>query len=175
MLLLLGIWLGERVLGGKIWRWITMMLLLGGVMFATQRMTYPCSAHIEWPRTQPKNLWEQAFLWIRWNTPKDAFFATNPHYIQADGEDAQCFRAIAERNALPDYSKDGGEASITLSLTEQWMQGQVAQTGLDEESDTVREKKLKTLDVKWAVLRANSVTGWSCPYSNQLVKVCQLP
>ena len=50
------------------------------------------------------------------------------HYITSPGEDAQSFRAIAERSAMPDYSKDGGEASIMPGLTSAWMSGVVAQT-----------------------------------------------
>ena len=72
----------------------------------------------------------QAFLWIRGNTPKDALFALDADYINAPGEDAQSFRAIAERSALPDYSKDGGEASIAPDLTAAWSIGQAAQRGL---------------------------------------------
>ena len=34
--------------------------------------------------------------------------ALDAQYITKPGEDAQGFRAIAERSALPDYSKDGG-------------------------------------------------------------------
>ena len=114
-------------------------------------------------------------MWIRANTPKDALFAMNANYIQADGEDAQCFRAIAERDTLPDYSKDGGEASVMPSLTDAWVQGQAAQAGIDDESDGEREAKLKGLGVGWVVLEARSGTGWECPYANGLVKVCRLP
>ena len=175
MIVLLGIWVGENLLGSRAWRWAAMMLVLGGVMFGVQSTTYPGSAHIEWPGVQSRNLWQQAFVWVRENTPKDALFAMDPHYIQADGEDAQCFRAFAERDALPDYSKDGGEASITPSLTEQWMQGQSAQLNIEDENDIARIWALKPLGVEWVVLRAGSATEWSCPYRNELVKVCKLP
>jgi hypothetical protein len=174
MILLLGISLGERLLSGKLWRWAAMLCLLGGTMFFVQRNIYPASTHFEWPGAAPQNSWEQAFLWIRTNTPKDALFAMNPHYIQADGEDAQSFRAIAERNALPDYSKDGGEAAITPSLTDQWVAGQRAQAGIEDENDETRYAKLQPLGVDWVILQAGSVTAWDCPYRNPLVKVCLL-
>ena len=79
-----------------------------------------------------RNLWVQAFVWIRGNTPKDALFALDADYINAAGEDAQCFRAIAERSALPDYSKDGGEASIAPELADAWAIGQAAQQRLSD-------------------------------------------
>jgi hypothetical protein len=95
-------------------------------------------------------------------------------YVNTDGEDAQTFRAIALRSSLPDYSKDGGEASITPSLARAWAEGQAAQGDLDGESDAVRAAKLKPYGVSWLVLGRGTVTGWDCPYANEAVKVCRL-
>ena len=175
MILLLGAWVGERWLARRIWRWAAMLAVLGGAMFFVQRETYPASSHIELPRSAPSNPWSQAFVWIRENTAKDAVFALDSHYITRDGEDAQGFRGIAERNALPDYSKDGGEASITPALAAAWADGQAAQGGLNAESDGIREAKLKPLGVGWVVLDRGSTTAWMCPFVNQTVKVCRLP
>jgi hypothetical protein len=176
MILLLGAWLGERLLKAHAWRWAAMLALLGGAMFFAQRDTYANSAHIEWPWTQPSNPWQQAFVWAREHTPQSALFALDAHYItQGRHEDAQCFRAIAERSSLPDYSKDGGEASITPDLTEPWITGQQAQTGLESDPDADRLKKLLPLGVSWIVLETPSQTSWRCPYANATVKVCQLP
>ncbi len=176
MILLLGAWLGERVLKAIPLRWAALLLVMGPLLFYAQFETYPNSGHIEWPWTQPVNQWEQAFLWVRDHTAKDALFALDAHYItQGKHEDAQCFRAIAERSALPDYSKDGGEASITPALTEPWIIGQTAQSNLETESDQQRAAKLKPLGVSWIVLQTPSMTGWTCPYTNTVVKVCRLP
>jgi len=175
MILLLGAWLGEHWLGRHRWRWALTMAALGGVMFAAQRATYPASGHFEWPGIAPRNPWSQAFLWIRGNTPKDALFALDSHYITRPGEDAQGFRGSAERSILPDYSKDGGEASITPALAAAWTAGQAPQNALDAESDAIREAKLKPLGVSWAVLDRNTATAWTCPYQNAAVKVCRLP
>jgi hypothetical protein len=174
MILLLGIQLGERLLEGKPWRWGWMPLLAIPLFFAG-RITYPSSAHIELPDRTPPNYWQQAFLWIRANTPTDALFAMNPSYIQVRGEDAQSFRAIAERNALPDYSKDGGVASIMPALADAWVSGQIAQASIDSESDAQRALALKPLGVTWVILSAESVTLWHCPYRNIAAKVCILP
>ncbi len=175
MILLLGAWVGDRWLKLSVWRWGLMMTILGGVMFVAQRNTYPASAHFEWPGVSPQNQWSQAFLWIRANTPKDALFAIDAHYITREGEDAQSFRAIAERSVLPDYSKDGGETSITPDLADAWVEGQTAQADLDGEADALRRQKLKPIGVTWVVLPNTSATAWVCPYKNTTAKVCQLP
>lgn len=176
MILLLGAWLGEFILGRQPWRWALLLASMGGILFFVQRDTFPTSAHLEWPWNQSTNPWEQAFLWARENTPVDALFALDAHYItQGHHEDAQCFRAIAERSALPDYSKDGGEASITPSLTADWSAGEGAQEALESESDDARLQHLKPLHVGWIVLEQASRTRWACPYANATVKVCRLP
>ena len=175
MIVLLGSWLGRTMLRERPWRWALVLLLLGMTMRAVQRSIYPNSAHIEYPGAAPANAWERAFLWVRTNTPQDALFALDARYItRGHGEDAQCFRAIAERSALPDYSKDGGEASITPELTGAWMQGQTAQTNLEAESDADRLAALHPLDVTWIVLERSSPTAFACPYRNERVKVCRL-
>ena len=57
MIILLGVWLGERVLTDKVWRWVAMLVVLGGTMFFVQRSIYPASAHVEWPGSSPRNEW----------------------------------------------------------------------------------------------------------------------
>ena len=176
MTLLLGAWLGEHWLGTRALRWCGMVAVAGGALLVAERRTYPSSAHLELPWAMPANGWEQGFVWARDHTPKDALFALDARYItRGKGEDAQGFRAIAERDALADYSKDGGEAAITPRLTAAWVQGQAAQAGLEQESDAAREAALRPLGVSWVVLGTDSVTGWECPYANDSVKVCRLP
>jgi hypothetical protein len=174
-LLMLGAWLGERWLNRHIGRWLLALAVLGGAMFCVQRNIYPASQHFEWPGQTPRNPWMQAFVWVRDNTPKDAFFALDAHYITQDGEDAQGFRGIAQRSALPDYSKDGGEASITPALAEAWFAGQAAQNRLSEEDDRARIAILRPLGVGWVVLQQAAPTRWPCPYRNRAAKVCRLP
>jgi hypothetical protein len=173
MALLLGAWIGERVLRRKAWRWVIALALLGGTMFAASRAAYPDSRHVEAPWAEAQNPWVRAFLWIRANTPKDALFALDADYINAAGEDAQCFRAIAERSALADYSKDGGEASIAPALTEEWVREQAAQRGLSA-LGAQQLSGLRSLGVSWVVLDTGVATGFECPYRNEAVEVCQL-
>jgi hypothetical protein len=145
-------------------------------MFGVQRSSFPASPHIELPgRTSANgNPWVQAFLWARSNTPRDALFALDAKYVNADGEDAQTFRAIALRSALPDYSKDGGEASITPALAPAWEQAARAQQNLSQLPDSVRDARLMPLGATWMVLGASAQTLHDCPYANGTVKICRL-
>ena len=144
-------------------------------MLYAERQTFPRSTHIELPGATAGNDWERAFLWIKQNTPVAARFAMNPRYITEPGEDAQSFRAIAERSALPDYSKDGGEAAITPPLAYEWMKSVASQADLDDVTDAERLAILKPLGVDWVVLRQDARTGFACGYSGVAVKVCRLP
>lgn len=175
MILAVGAALAERVLQRRFVRWAAAFTLLAGIMFSAERQTFPNSAHLEMPWTTPHNQWEQAFVWIRHNMPKTALFALDAHYITSAGEDAQCFRAIAERSALPDYSKDGGEVSVTPGLASAWESGESAQERISSESDVQRMAALKPLGVNWMVLEKQAKTGVDCPYANATVKVCRLP
>ena len=174
MIVLLGAWLGERIVADNPWRWGVLLASLGALMFMVQRQTFPASQHFEAPWRAPSNPWEQAFVWARDHTPTGAVFALDAHYITREGEDAQCFRPIAERSALPDYSKDGGEASITPGLTDAWLDGMNAQSGLEQVSDADRAARIIPLGVTWIILEQSSKTAWTCPYSNATVKVCRV-
>jgi hypothetical protein len=165
---------------------IAMFALSGIALFSAQRATFPASQHVEWPFAKPVNPWSRAFLWARHNTPRDALFALDPDYITTDGEDAQTFRAMSLRSAIPDFSKDGGEASITTSLAPVWQQSLAAQSAtqagtrlttkasLSHQDDTTRESHLRPLGVTWVVLHADALTAHPCPYNNSVVKVCHI-
>jgi uncharacterized membrane protein YfcA len=175
--LTLGATLGERLLKRNARRWAATMLLLGVISFSAARSAFPNSNHLELPGLAPRNLWAQAFLWVRDNTPKDALFALDADYINAPGEDAQCFRAIAQRSALADYSKDGGEASIAPVLTANWVRDQAAQQALSAPAtiDAQRLAALRPLGVTWLLLQSAAATQLQCPYANSAVRVCRLP
>ncbi|GGA77655.1 hypothetical protein GCM10011507_31110 [Edaphobacter acidisoli] len=179
MILLLGAAAAKWMLRRHAVRWTAALAVLGGLMTFAEWQTFPDSAHLELPGMRhgsaAENQWEQAFQWIKLNTPKNALFALDAHYISEPGEDAQCFRALAERSALPDYSKDGGEVSITPALAPAWAAGEGAQKGLSKETDARRIAALAPLGVDWVVLDRNAATGFSCGFENGAVKVCQLP
>ncbi len=179
MILVVGATLAERFLQRSAARWVVAFSLLAGVMVLVERQTYPESGRLELQgviqSSRPKNSWEQAFVWISRNTPKDALFALDSHYINLRGEDAQGFRAIAERSVLPDYSKDGGVVANKPALTDEWMQGQATQEDLNTETDAKRIGVLRPLGVGWVVLDRGAATGFRCDYANSVVKVCRLP
>lgn len=179
MILFVGAGAAQYVLKRNTLRWIGAFSVLAAVMFFAERKTFPASAHLEFPgeliRGETKNPWLRAFLWIRSNTPKDALLALDADYIEKPSEDAQCFRAVAERSALPDYSKDGGEASITPSLTTEWTAGETAQVRLSAKTDEERINGLRPLGVDWVVLEKGAVTDFTCDYANEAVKVCRMP
>jgi hypothetical protein len=100
----------EYFLKNRRWRWAVLFLPLCAGMFIAQRSLFAASDHIEWPWAKPKNQWEQAFLWIRSNTPNDAVFAIDPVYIRIPGEDTVAFRPVAERSSIADGYKDSGNS-----------------------------------------------------------------
>lgn len=179
MILLLGAAGAEWALKRRPLRWAVALAALGGMMMFAEWQTFPDSAHLELPSARhgsaAENQWEQAFQWIRANTPKNALFALDANYISKPGEDAQCFRAMTERSVLPDYSKDGGEVSITPALAPLWAWGESAQKGLSAETDARRLQALAPLGVDWVVLDRKAATGFSCGFENGVVKVCRLP
>jgi hypothetical protein len=149
-------------------------LLLAGVFFAGQRLTYPESNHVEWPGLTPRNQWQQAFLWIRSKTPADAVFALDNDYIESPGEDALGFRATAERSAVADWFKDGGIASNFPQAAIPWWQGSQATEKLNSATDRERLARLQPLDVTWIVLPDQASTHFPCPFTNARVRVCRL-
>lgn len=175
------------LLGGKIGafvrdaRSLRAVPVLGGLaiaacaLFLMQRSLYESSDHIELPNRVPRNAWQQAFLWVREHTPGDAVVAMDAHYISAPGEDAQSFRATAQRSSLPDWSKDGGVASVFVALAPEWQRGERAQEGLDRMDDAARLVQLRGSGADWIVLSADARTGLVCPYRNPVAKVCELP
>jgi hypothetical protein len=175
MILTIGAFLGNRLLRRSAPRWMVTFAVLAIIMLCAERYTFPGSAHFESPGHPSRNGWVRAFEWIRVSTPVDALFALDAHYITQPGEDAQTFRAIAERSVIADYSKDGGETSITPALTALWFTGQDAQTGLNTSTDANRIAALQPLGVSWIVLPSNAPTNFPCDYADATVKVCRLP
>jgi hypothetical protein len=156
---------------------VALILLTGALcMFVAERSQFPASSHIElpWRLQQNPNPWVRAFLWCRDNTPQNALFALDANYITVPGEDAQTFRAIAQRSVLPDFSKDGGEAAITPRLADEWSAGSNAQLNLDQQTASQLREHLAPYSVDWVILRSDSPAALRCPYDNNLLRVCKL-
>ncbi len=151
-----------------------MLVAVASLMILVQKQVYTASAHTEWPFAAPRNPWQQAFLWIRWNTPPDAVFALDSDYTKVDSEDTQGFRATAVRSALVDELKDGGVVAIFPTLSPRWKSQRDLEMGLDRVSDQERVMRLRPVGVTWVLLGAGAVTRLDCPYRNSAVAVCKL-
>jgi hypothetical protein len=174
MILGLGAAFERYVVRRRNWLWIATMASFGGMMFFVQTQTYPHSAHVELPGRNLANGWEQAFLWIHDRVPSDAPVAIDSHYTSDEEEDTQNFQAIAERSSIPDYSKDGGVASITPSLVQEWLHAQSISMGLDHLTDAERKARVRSEAIHWIVLPAPAPTSFTCPYANPTAKVCRI-
>jgi hypothetical protein len=175
MFVVIGGLLGEYVLREHWWRWLVLFLPLGAGMFYSQRVLFSDTAHIEWPGAKPKNPWEQAFLWIRDNTPPDAVFALDPYYMQIRGEDEIGFRCMAERSRLADGVKDNGVVSMFPALADEWWTQVEAQSPWEDfqREDFLRLKRKYGAD--WVVVLQPGAAGMDCVFQNSAVRVCRLP
>jgi hypothetical protein len=165
--------LAEYVLKAKLWRWLTVFVPLCAGMFYAQRDLFPATAHVEWPGRKSANEWMQAFLWIRDNTPRNAYFALDPDHMRLPREDQQGFRAIAERSRLADRVKD---SAVTMFP-------ELAPAWLEQVNSVARWKSFGANDfdllrqqygVDWVVVKQPGVAGLECPYRNAEVLVCRV-
>jgi hypothetical protein len=173
--LLLGSLLGKYALRRRWWAWSGCFAAIAALMFSVQICTYPELAHVEWPWNQSRNPWAQAFLWIRSNTPDDAYFALDPHYQSLPQEDTLGFRAMAQRSVLPDWNKDGGVAAIDPAIAPEWWKEVATTKDFPKWTDRQRIQTLTLYGVNWIVLSSSTATQFSCPYVNSAVRICHLP
>lgn len=174
MLMAIGGFVAEYILKDRTWRWLLLLLPLCGGMFAAQRQLFSSTAHIECPRAAPKNQWEQAFLWIRQNTPSDARFAIDPFYMDASGEDRIGFRALAERSRLADANKDSGAVAMFPPLAEEWWEQLQAQKNWQHFTGADFLRLHENYQVGWIVLQTPNALALPCLYRNSAVSVCQI-
>ena len=182
MLLIGGGLLGEFFLRRVVWRWLVVFAAIAIGMYLGERALFPASPHIEWPAHEPQNDWVKAFVWIRDNTPNDAYFVLNPHYIRDQGDDARGFRAWARRSRMADWEKDGGVACLVPSVASRWQKEVHARDNWDRfvSSDFARLKG--EFGVDWAVWEKPSIGGrpgpppeiLDCPYQNPSLYVCRI-
>ena len=166
--------LGEYVLRARIWRWLALFVPLSLSMYFAQRQLFPATTHIEWPWAQPRNAWEQAFVWIRTNTPTAAFFALNPQHMDLPGEDEIGFRACAERSMLADAVKDKGASTMFPLLTVKWLEQVQEQRGWEHFGKRDFQRLHQRYGVNWVVLEQPDPAGMECPYQNAAVRVCRI-
>jgi hypothetical protein len=152
---------------------IAILCLVVLAMFLAERATWPGSDRIEWPNAIPSNPYQQAFLWIRANTPPNAVFAFNPQLVYRQGEDEQGFRALAERDHLAD-DKDAGIVAVVPSLADRWAAQRNADAAVEIMTDAQRQATLTPLGVTWLVLAPETPTNLTCPWRNHAVKICRM-
>ncbi len=175
MFVVVGGFVGEYFLQGRVWRWLLLFVPLSMGMFFAQRSLFPASPHVEWPGVAPRNSWAQAFVWIRQNTPTDAVFALDPDYMHVAGEDEIGFRCLAQRSRLADAVKDNGVVSMFPPLAEEWWEQVQAQT-LWRNFQLQDFLRLKNhYGVSWVVLQQPGVARLDCLFQNAAVRVCRIP
>jgi hypothetical protein len=154
--------------------WAAMILPLAVLMFFVQRQTYASSQHIELPGAISSNAWLEAFDWIRLNTPVNSFFAIGASYMERPGEDFHSFRALAERSALADVTKDASVVTQVPRLAPLWLEQVDAQSGWEHFGPRDFERLHARFGVDWIVLEQPAGNGLDCPYQNSVLKVCRI-
>jgi hypothetical protein len=171
---LLGGFIAEHMLRASLWRWLALFVPLAAGMHLVARQSFPLSPLVELPGVAPRNEWMNAFLWIRRNTPENAFFALAPNYMAIPGDDQHGFRALAERSVLADSVKDSGAVSLFPELADRWKQQVEAQTGWDNFGPRDFERLERNYGVTWVIVRQPSLMDLRCPYRNVELAVCRL-
>jgi hypothetical protein len=175
MALVGGCLLGKYLLKASPWRWAVFLLVFNAGMFASQRLQFSGSEHLELPGHASANPWLQAFAWIRQNTPTDAYFALDPEYLAAPEEDYHSFRALAERSQLADYIKDTAVVTQVPLLGEVWERQIQAQKGWSRFQFADFERLKAEFGVGWVVVRYPAQAGLDCEWHNSVLSVCRIP
>jgi hypothetical protein len=175
MALVGGCLLGKYLLKASIWRWAVFLLIFNAGMFASQKLLYRGSDHLELPGHTSANPWLQAFAWIQKNTPTDAYFALDPKYMAAPDEDYHSFRALAERSQLADYIKDTAVVTQIPELAEAWERQNQAQKGWNRFQLADFERLKAEFGVGWVVVGYPAQAGLECAWHNGSLSVCRIP
>ena len=170
-----GAYLGRYLLHDRLWRWLVFLLLANGGMFLAQRQLFAASEHLELPGRAPENQWLQAFAWIRDNTPRDAYFALDPNYMAAPGEDYHGFRALAERSSISDAIKDTSVVTKVPELGNVWQTQQEALRGWSRFRIQDFERLKAEQGVDWVVVSQPAAPGLNCPWHDDALAVCRIP
>ncbi|MGB8029371.1 MAG: hypothetical protein WCF30_06865 [Terracidiphilus sp.] len=170
-----GCLLGEFVLKRNVWRWAALLLIANGCMFAWQRAEFAESQHLEMPWREPANSWLQAFAWVRANTPENAYFALDPNYLEARGEDYHSFRALAERSQMADAVKDASVVTLVPELGPEWVRQTEAEEGWPSFKVGDFERLKRSFGVDWVLVSNPAPDGLACRWHNDKLAVCQIP
>jgi len=166
--------LGEFVLRNRAWRWALLFVPICTGMVYSQRHVFPDSPHIEWPGRTSRNDWVQAYDWVRLNTPRNAYFALDPRYLERPGEDNHGFRAFAERGMMADYTKDRGVVALFPELAYEWRDQVRAREGWSKFQLADFQQLRAKYGVTWVVVEQPGASGMTCLFENARVKVCRV-
>jgi hypothetical protein len=150
-----------------------LLLALAAGMFYAQRDLFPGTRHIEWPGRDTGNRWVRAFVWIRENTPREAYFAIDPRYMQRPGEDEHGFRAFAQRSVLADWDKDPGVVCLFPAIGEKWQEQVHAQDGFANFGRDELLQLRQRFGADW-VIADRSLGLTACPYQKDGIYVCKI-
>ncbi len=175
MVLIAGCLIGKFFIKGNPFRWAAFLALPCFGMFAAQRALLVASPHLELPGMSPTNPWLEAFAWIRGNTPTNAYFAMDPNYLAAPGEDYHSFRALAERSQLADLIKDSSVVTQVPELAPRWEQQTIATAGWSQFKLADFERIKSRFGVDWALVSNSAPTGLDCKWHNGELAVCKIP
>jgi hypothetical protein len=166
--------LAQYVLQRHVWRWLILFAPLCAGMYYGQRAVFPATPHLELPGLSSPNPWVQAFMWIKQETPSDAYFVLNPDHMKVAGEDQHGFRALAERSMLADNVKDSGAVTMFPKLADTWKEQTMAQSGWKNFGKADFERLKQVYGVNWVVLETPSDVALECPYQNAKLEVCRI-
>ncbi len=175
MMMIFGAYLGKYLLKTAVWRWAAFLLLANGGMCYAQRQLFPATDHIELPGIASSNPWVQAFEWIRTNTPQNAYFAVDPNYMAAPGNDNHSFRALAERSVLADAVKDTAVVTKSPGIGMEWARQVHAAAGWSHFQPADFERLKAEFGVDWILVNNQQSAGMSCPWHNDTLSVCRIP
>ena len=113
-------------------------------------------------------------MWIRDNTPTNAYFALDPKFMLAPDEDQHGFRAIAERSRMADRVKDSGAVSMFPQLADPWRAQVRSLDGWKDFKRSDFERLRQQYGVTWVVVQTKTLPDLPCPYQKSTVLVCRL-
>lgn len=175
MALLVGSLLGKHRLKSSLWRWGVYLVAINGGMLAWQLTSFSGSPHLELPEDSSANPWLEAFAWIRVHTPVNAYFALDPYYLEAPGEDYHGFRALAERSQLADMVKDASVVTQIPELGPVWARQVAAEKGWNRFQVGNFERLKKEFGVNWVLVSYPQPFGLACSWHNRSLAVCRIP
>jgi hypothetical protein len=175
MTLVGGCLVGKYLLKKKKWRWAAFLVVINAGMFASQRALFRNSDHLELPGMTSSNPWLESFAWIRVNTPTSAYFAMDPYYLAAPGEDYHSFRALAERSQLADMVKDPSLVTQVPELGPAWERQIDAAAGWRQFQLSDFERLKAQLGVGWVIVTYPQPAGLACRWHNKSLSVCEIP